>query len=254
MSVFKDVAEYQYCEKYRAIRCTFEGRAAEIAFPDRQAENCPWTLKTEYSWAFPDLECALLDRGFGRAYLKNINRWGLREDLDAKAAFAHALHEEFGFSEKCVPVGMSCGGLHAIKTAAYHPEIVSVLYLDAPVVNLVGYLCPSDPSYYREKTLEEILGALHLTRSELLNYRDNPLDCLPKLIANRIPAVLVWGDSDTVLRPSDHIPPVLAAYRDSGVDFLPIEVKGRDHHPHRPESLDETIAFLCSHACGCAGV
>ena len=35
---------------------------------------------------------------------------------------------------------MSCGGLCAINFAAKYPDLVSVLYLDAPVVNLLS--CP----------------------------------------------------------------------------------------------------------------
>lgn len=39
-----------------------------------------------------------------------------------------------------VLIGMSCGGLQAVKQAARHPGMVSLLYPDAPVINLLS--CP----------------------------------------------------------------------------------------------------------------
>ena len=36
---------------------------------------------------------------------------------------------------------MSCGGMHAVYIAAKYPEYVSLLYLDAPVLNLLSCPC-----------------------------------------------------------------------------------------------------------------
>ena len=82
--------------------------------------------------------------------------------------FRDFLTAEFGLSEKCVPVGMSCGGLHAVKLAAAHPEMVSALYLDAPVINLLS--CPfglGGGSDLEPSTQQEALDALRQAISRL---------------------------------------------------------------------------------------
>ena len=47
-----------------------------------------------------------------------------------KVFFTEFISSQFGLYEKCVPVGMSCGGLIASKFAARHPQYVSALYLE----------------------------------------------------------------------------------------------------------------------------
>ena len=125
---------------FERINFKFEDRDATIVFPD--GERCgKWLFKTEYFDAFPNFEIEMVKRGWCLAFIKNITRWCLDEDLDLKARFADFLSKEFDLYKKCVPVGMSCGGLIGSKFAAKYPEYVSCLYLDAPVLNLLS--CPA---------------------------------------------------------------------------------------------------------------
>jgi len=239
--------ESKYVGKYREYKFEFEGRPAEVAFPENMTDGAAWAFKTEYSGAFPAIETRLLEKGLGRAFLKNTNRWGIPEDLHAKARFAKFLHEEFGFSEKCVPVGYSCGGLMAVKFAAYYPECVSVLYIDAPVINY--YDCPLKlgRGEFEESFGKEMLNALGLTLSELGGYRDQPLDCLPRIIEAKIPCALVYGDADEVVHHLYNARFVERAYKDSGIDFYTETVPGRGHHPHEPINFDAAVDFIMKH-------
>ena len=77
---------------FRRLDFTFEGREAILVCPSTSGEEAAgsgghWMLKTEYFDAFPDLELELVRRGYYLAYIKNINRWGLPEDLHAKKRF-----------------------------------------------------------------------------------------------------------------------------------------------------------------------
>ena len=69
---------------FRRLNFRFENRVAVLIFPAQSRPGKPWLLKTEYFGAFPDLEIAMLERGFHVAFVKNTNRWGLREDVDCK--------------------------------------------------------------------------------------------------------------------------------------------------------------------------
>ena len=140
---------------FRRIDFTFEGREALLIFPEKPNENKNWLLKTEYFSAFPDFQIQMLHRGWHLAFIKNITRWCLEEDLDLKKRFAEYLHAEYGLCEKCVPVGMSCGGLIGSKFAAKYPEKVSALYLDAPVMNLLS--CPAGLGNYNGPKVAKFL-------------------------------------------------------------------------------------------------
>lgn len=126
---------------FKRIDFEFDGKHAILVFPHEANENKNWMLKTEYFDAFPAFEIEMLKRGWHLAYVANVTRWCLDEDLDRKARFAEYLAKEFGLYKKCLPVGMSCGGLIGTKFAARYPEYVSALYIDAPVMNFLS--CPA---------------------------------------------------------------------------------------------------------------
>lgn len=237
---------------YRRLDFTFEGRQAILVCPSQPSEGAPWLLKTEYFDAFPDLELELVSRGYYLAYIKNINRWGLPEDLHVKKRFRDFLVKEFGLKDKCVPVGMSCGGLFGIKLAGMYPEMVSVLYLDAPVVNILSMLDLGTPENVCSIQAEEIYQALGLSRSEMISYRDHPLDYLPRLAEERIPVCLVYGGADTVVLPAENAELIKKAYTKSGVPFVWFKKEGLNHHPHAlqglsPDERRRVIGFLIEH-------
>ena len=151
---------------FKRIDFTFEGREAILVFPEVANENKNWLLKTEYFGAFPVFEIEMLKRGWHLAYIKNITRWCLDEDLDLKARFLTYLSEEYGLYKKCVPVGMSCGGLIASKFSAKYPDKVSALYLDAPVMNLLS--CPAGLGLADDSMMQEFVDATGMTLSELI--------------------------------------------------------------------------------------
>lgn len=234
---------------YKRLDFTFEDRDAILVCPSEPCEGRGWVLKTEYFDAFQDLELELVKRGYHLAYIKNINRWGLPEDLHVKKRFRDFLAAEFGLNERCVPVGMSCGGLFAIKLAGMYPEMVSVLYLDAPVVNILSMMDMGEPEYSCGISAEEICSALGLSGSELIAYRDHPLDYLPRLKAERIPVCLVYGDADTVVRCAENEELIKKAYTDSNIPFIWFAKAGLNHHPHAlqglsPDEQQQVIEFI----------
>ena len=109
----------------------FEGRDAKVVLPKNPDPAGRWLLKTEYFGAFPAFQNEMLERGYHVAYVANITRWMKPDDIDVKERFAAYLEAEYGLNPKCVPVGMSCGGLHAVYFAAKYPERIAAMYLDA---------------------------------------------------------------------------------------------------------------------------
>ena len=231
-------------------RFIFEGQKALVVSPKEGTSIKRLAVKTEYWDAFPETEVALVEKGFYLCYLKNKNRWGVDEDLDRKARFVQFVSEKYGLSQKVVPIGMSCGGLIAIKFAAKYPQLVSCMYLDAPVLNYMSCPCGFGigTPLAGEQGVSEILNALNLTMSELLCYREMPMDQLPQLVKNAIPVVMVAGDADMIVPYEENGILLQQAYKSAGVPLQVIIKPGCGHHPHGLEDCRPVVDFILSHS------
>lgn len=201
-----------------------------IVFPEKGTENGKWAIKTEYFGAFPETEIELLKRGYYLASIKTKTRWCLDEDTEAQAMLARYMHEKMGLSQKGVPIGMSCGGMQAIYLAAKYPELVSCMYVDAPVVNFLS--CPAGLGKKKVKMLDEFTEAKGMTLLDLISYRKHPLDYIPAIVEAKIPVVLVSGDSDTVVPFDENGKFLKEAFENAGVPIATFIKNGGDHHPH----------------------
>lgn len=236
--------EYKTCEwnGFKRIDFTFKGREALLVFPDESTKTDKWMLKTEYFGAFPSLEVDMLKKGYHLAYVKNRSRWGTDDDQEIKRDFAEFLVSEFGLRRKCVCIGMSCGGLHAVCFASRYPSYVSLLYLDAPLLSFCGW---SDEKRDGDIWRTEQMAAYGFkTRAEIRVYNDQPIHRLKTLTDNNIPVALVYGGKDTVVNPKENAE-ILAEYY--ALKGAPIKVWYKsecDHHPHGPENNQEVIEFI----------
>ncbi len=226
---------------YCRLDFLFEERPSILILPKKPRPDKKWLFKTEYFGAFPGFELEMLSRGYAVAHMKSITRWCPPEDTAARTRFCEFLHREFGLAKTCMPVGMSCGGMQAIYLASERPDLVSALYLDAPVVNLLSCPCGvgvSDGHLYAE--YEEKMGK---TVSDLINFRDHPFDRIPLLVQYKIPVALVCGDSDHTVPYVENGKMISDRYRQAGLPLLEIVKPGCDHHPHGLDDLTPLLRF-----------
>ncbi len=209
---------------------TFEGHDAIVVLADEANRTDKWLLKTEYFGAFPEAEVLALKAGYNLAHVANTTRWCLPEDTERQAAFCRYLHTEYGFVAKCVPVGMSCGGMQAVFLTAAHPECVAAVYLDAPVINFLS--CPGCLGKSIIEAWDEFEEARGMNRIQLSAFRGHPLDVLPELCDANVPILLVSGDADMTV-PFDENGAYLANYAAARGADITVHLKpGGDHHPH----------------------
>ena len=116
----------------------FMGQPYVVICPKEGTANGQWALKTEYFGAFPQLELDLLARGYHLAHVKTYERYCPPPVTELQACFVDFVSRRYGLSPKCVPIGMSCGGMQAIYLAGKHPDKVACAYIDAPVVNFLS--------------------------------------------------------------------------------------------------------------------
>ena len=231
---------------FKQLTFTFEGRQAILVCPKEPDGGKNWLLKTEYFGAFPNLEIAMLEKGFHLAHVQNETRWCKPSDTEMQAAFIRWLHEEYGLAPRCTPVGMSCGGMQAIYLSGKHPELVNACYIDAPVVNLLS--CPAGLGAAGNGMWPEFEQAMGISLAELIGSREHPLDYVPAMAANKVPVILIAGDSDGVVPYCENGALVDRFYRENGGEILTIVKPGCDHHPHGLEDPTPIAEFILKHS------
>lgn len=224
----------------------FEGRTAKIVIPKKKDSKGRWLLKTEYFGAFPTFEIEMLNRGYHLAYVANVTRWMVPDDVDVKSRFADFISEKYGLNSRCVPVGMSCGGLQAVYFAAKYPERIAALYLDAPVFNLLS--CPAGIGKKGDTAmLDEFTAATGITYHDLINYRNHPIDQKEKILSSKIPVFMVYGDSDVVVPYDENGAVFEKYYRENGGIIESVGKPGCGHHPHGLEDNSPICDFIEKH-------
>ncbi len=232
---------------FELVEFEFEGKPASIVLPNGE-RNGKWLLKTEYRDAFPEFEIEMLKRGWCVAFNKNPTRWALEEEIDTKARFCKYISETYHLDKTCVPVGMSCGGQIAVKLAAKYPELVSCLYIDAPVMNYLSCPCGLGARTSFAKIYAEFVHATGMTVLDLINYREHPIDFADKLLADKKPVIMVYGDADVVVPYPENGAVLEAKYKAQGGIIEVYGKPGCGHHPHGLEDATPIINFVEKYA------
>lgn len=236
---------------FRTEEFTFEDKPARIVFPADGTSIGRLALKTLYRDAFPQAaELDLVKKGFHLCFVTNDHRWGAETDLDRMARFVQFVTQKYSLQKRVVPIGMSAGGLLAILLAAKYPEIISCLYLDAPVLNYLS--CPACLGDAKREdvliVMNEVYNAIPVKNiSQLISYRNMPLDKLPILLQHKIPVVLVAGLADPIVPYHENGQFLQRAYEQANVDFACYLKPGCAHHPHGLEDNEQVIQFILTH-------
>lgn len=229
-------------------RFEFEGVSALIVFPECEA-NGAWALKTEYWDAFPSVEIDLLKKGFHLAWVQNTSRFAPREDCDRKARFVKFIAKEYKLRKKCVPVGMSCGGAHAVQFGGYYPKLIDCMFIDAPVLNFLSY--PAKLGVGIEGIWENEFCACYkgITRADLLGSDIHPICRVKKLIENKIPIIMLYGSEDQTVIYEENGALLAEAYSVAPELLKVMRISLRGHHPHGKTCGDNSdiIEFICEH-------
>ena len=229
----------------------FEGYEAVLVLPKQPLLGGCIVLKTEYWDAIPDVERRLGEAGLYLAYIKNRTRFATKDDCDRKARFVYYLSKTYGLNPKCILIGMSCGGAHAVRFAGFYPELVQCVYLDAPVLNYSSFPGKVGVLGCEQVWQGEFLVAYPgVSRWQLLSFQEHPLCMAEILIKHRIPILLVWGTDDRLVPYEEN--GWLLEEACTGFDQLTVIcVQNRGHHPHgmaREQDNQQIVDYLLCHS------
>lgn len=218
---------------FRCERFEFDGKDAIVVFPNKVEPEKNWLLKTEYWDAFPQPEIEMLKKGFHLAFVGNDSRFATEVDCTRKARFVEYISSQFGIRDKCIPVGYSCGGAHAVNFAGMYPNLVCCLYLDAPVLNFCDYPGRLNDAGCERVWNEEFVAAYPgVTRASLLMFENHPLNKIETLKKHKIPIVMLYGTQDSTVDYNKNGKLLELEYENSPglLTVIPRFLQG--HHPH----------------------
>jgi pimeloyl-ACP methyl ester carboxylesterase len=226
---------------YRRSDFVVDGRNCILVAPKQVAHGSPWIWRPEFFGGLPEVDLALLEKGFHVAYIDVQNMFGAPVALDHMDRFYEHLTSSRQLARKVVLHGISRGGLFALNWAARNPERVACIYLDAPVCDFKSWPGTSGPDW------EQCKRAYGFSEEQALAYPFNPVDNLKSLARAKIPIIAVAGDRDEVVPMKDNIGLVERRYRELGGEVKVIVKPGGGHHPHGPPDPAVIVDFILAH-------
>ena len=218
----------------------FQGRTAWVVEPEKTAAGNPWTWCMEWPSAFVPRTGVpeLLKKGFHHVHLQAFGH-GNDEDQKAFAAFHDFLTETLGLAKNCGLIGMSFGGLYSCRFAAFNPEKVACIYLDAPLCN-----------FFHFNHVELVVEEYGLKRkADYFDLPGLPVNLAPQL--KDFPILLIYGKTDDVV-PADVNCEMLLARLEVQNGSGKVDVIARNawgHHPHGLDDVTPIIDFMTANCC-----
>lgn len=240
-----DVTDYHGFSRYEL---TVDGCRAIVVAPRKAAAGLPWIWRAEFFDHRPELDLALLEKGFHLTYIEVGNTFGAPSAMRHWDAFYKDLTRRFGLSAKPVLEGLSRGGLYIYNWASANPAKVSVLYGDNPVCDFKswpGGKGQGPGSAGDWKKLQQDYG--FASEAEALAYKKSPVDNLAPLARARVPIIHLAGDADEVVPYSENTVKIRERYEKLGGSIKVIVKPGFKHHPHGLDDPTPLVEFILAH-------
>ena len=236
--------EYTEWNGYQRKNFRLYGRDCLMIIPEKEFPGKPWVWRAEFFGAFDYADRELLKQGWHICYIENSDRYGCSEAIDTMEAFYTCMTEEEGLNKKVDLFGFSRGGLYSVNFTARHPECISTLYLDAPVMNITSWPGGYGASERYPKEWEECKAVYGLTDETALEFHENPLDKMSVLLNAHVKIMLVAGAADSVVPFKENGAKLAEYYQNNGGQIKVIVKPDCDHHPHSLEDPTPITAYI----------
>lgn len=230
---------------YPRSEFSVNGLQAVLVAPHSPAPNRPWIWRTEFFDHRPELDLALLAKGFHLAYLDLQNGYGSPGALEQYSHFYRQMVNEHGLHRKVVLEGFSRGGLSAYNWASANPDKVMAIYADAPVCDFRSWPYRRPEAAEDWKRLVKEYG--FPSEEDALSYQFGPLGKLEPLSKARVPLIHVVGQADEVVPVSANTDILEREYRRLGGLIKVIRKEGVGHHPHSLADPTPILEFILKH-------
>jgi hypothetical protein len=209
---------------------TVDGCSCIVVEPKTIAPGRPWVWRAEFFDAFPQVDLALLQKGFHLVYIGVGNTFGCPSAMAHWDAYYGYLVNH-GLSRQGVLEGLSRGGLYVYNWGAANPEKVACIIGDNPVCDFKSWpggkgKGPGSPGDWQ--SLIQLYG--------FKNEAD-------------VPIIHMAGDADEVVPYEENTVILKQRYEAMGGKITVIVKKGFKHHPHGLDDPSPVVDFVlkCTH-------
>jgi len=221
-----------------------EGRPAIVVAPKKAAPGRPWIWRARFFGHEPQVDRALLTRGYHVAYCDVAGLFGSPRAVARWDSFHELLTKKHGLATKVALEGMSRGGLIIYNWASSNPDKVACLYGDAPVCDIRSWPGGKGVGKGSVGSWKRCLAAYGLTEDEALDFEGNPVDGLASLAKAGVHLLHVFGDADRVVPPAENTAIIAERYRELGGVIHVVSKKGVGHHPHSLREPRPIVSFV----------
>lgn len=219
--------------------------ANKIVEPLVAAQGRPWVIRARFWGHEPQVDTALLARGFHITYCDVADLFGAPVAVKRYDEFYKLMTERYRLSKKVVLEGMSRGGLIVYNWAAQNADKVAAIYADAPVMDIRRW--PLDP---RIEDADRMLTAYGFKNdAEAMAWQGNPVDHAAALVG--VPIIHVVGMADDVVPVATNTDVFKDRLQAAGGFMTVVRKAGVGHHPHSLKDPTTIVNFILV-ACGMA--
>ena len=213
-----------------------DGAKAIVVEPKQPLPGRPWAWRGEFFGAFPNADIELLRRGWHVAYIGVPNQFGSAKAMKHWEKFYSVLVDGHALSPKPALIGLSRGALYCMAWAAIHPDKTLLVYLDNGVCDFKSWPGGKPKGLGSGQGSPEewlkLLNAYDFKEDrEAIASGSIPWTASPRS-PGRVPILLIYGDSDTVVPHRENSEIVYTRYKALGGHVERIVKPGQDHHPH----------------------
>lgn len=222
-----------------------DGQKCLVVVPATIAKGKPWVWRAEFFDHRPEIDLALVKKGFYLVYMNVGNTFGCPSAMKHFDEFYKVLTEKYGFSKKPVLEGLSRGGLYVYNWGAAHPDQVGVIIGDNPVLDFKswpGGKGKGPGSAGDWKKLIQDYG--FKDEAEALAYDKNPVDNVAPLAKAKVPLLHICGDADEVVPYPENTVILKERYEKLGGKIHVIVKPGLKHHPHGLDDPTPAVEFI----------
>lgn len=222
----------------------FKGHKAKIVFPNNKNENNYWIWRARFWGHQPQVDKALLKKGFHVVYIDVSNMFGNNEAVELWNEFYKYCTSEYRLNNKVVLEGMSRGGLIVYNWASKNTDKVFCIYADAPVCDIKSWPGGMYSGKGDLKAWELCLKKYDLDTITVKTYTNIPINNAVNIAKANIPILHVYGDADTVVPYKENTLLLAEIIKREGGTIELIRKKGIGHHPHSLKDPQPIIDFI----------
>ncbi|MCP4093069.1 MAG: prolyl oligopeptidase family serine peptidase [Planctomycetes bacterium] len=217
--------------------------ACKLVRPHTAAAGHPWIWRARFWGHQPELDLALLERGFHLVYCDVANLYGSPTAVARWRQAYEFLHEELGLGAKPVLEGLSRGGLIVLNFAVQYPDDVAAIVLDNGVCDFRSW--PGGKNGKRsDADWQQLLQAYGLEDERAWSGAESPLNDLGILAKERLPIHVLLGTADDVVPPAENGAKLIELYQDLGGPVTTWLKPGKGHHPHGLNPVQPLVRSL----------